>query len=216
MKNIGKKGRFSARAPHTAENVELKPKARKRNELDDSQYLELEELDRLFKHITRKRDRAIFRITYHRGLRAAEVALIQLADWKDRDGLLYVRRLKGSISRDHRLTEEEARALRAYIKDERGTKPGPMFPSRQGRKGISRYMLDKLMKKYCESAAIRLDKAHMHALKHSCGTQLRERGNSADEIQDWLGHRDSGSTDIYMHFSRRRREAAEDRNRDWK
>jgi site-specific recombinase XerD len=55
----------------------------------------------------------------------------------------------------------------------------------------------------------------MHALKHSCGTHLRERGNSADAIQDWLGHRDSKSTDIYMHFSRRRREESTEKNRDW-
>ena len=71
------------------------------------------------------------------------------------------------------------------------------------------------MKSYCRAAGIREDKAHMHALKHSCGTHLRERGNSADAIQDWLGHRDSKSTDIYMHFSRRRREESTEKNRDW-
>jgi site-specific recombinase XerD len=58
-------------------------------------------------------------------------------------------------------------------------------------------------------------KAHMHALKHSCGTHLRERGETAEVIQDWLGHRDPRSTDIYLHFTRRRREEAVERNRDW-
>jgi site-specific recombinase XerD len=47
----------------------------------------------------------------------------------------------------------------------------------------------------------------MHTLKHSCGTHLAEGGCSAQEIQDWLGHRDSKSTDIYMHFSPGRRKA---------
>jgi integrase len=55
----------------------------------------------------------------------------------------------------------------------------------------------------------------MHAWKHTCGTQLRERGNSTDAIQDWLGHRDSKSTDIYMHFSGRLRKESVEKNRDW-
>jgi site-specific recombinase XerD len=71
------------------------------------------------------------------------------------------------------------------------------------------------MKGYCKLAGIERSKAHMHSLKHSCGTHLAERGASAAEIQDWLGHRDSGSTDIYMHFSRRRRSEVVERHRDW-
>jgi type 1 fimbriae regulatory protein FimB/type 1 fimbriae regulatory protein FimE len=56
----------------------------------------------------------------------------------------------------------------------------------------------------------------MHALKHSCGTHLSERGESAETIQDWLGHRAAKSTQVYMHFSQRRRDDAWKRNRDWK
>jgi integrase len=178
-------------------------------------YLEQEEKDRLFRVITSRRDKAIFRIVYHRGLRAHEIGLIQFADWKERDTLLYIRRGKGSISRAHRLVDEEAKALRAYIRQDRGSKPGPMFPSRQGTKGISRFRLNGLMKKYSALAGLRPEKAHMHALKHSCGTHLAEMGNTADIIQDWLGHRDAGSTAIYMHFSKQRRDAAVEKNREW-
>ena len=64
-------------------------------------YLQPEEIQQLFRVIKGKRDRAIFRLVYHRGLRAHEVGLIQLSDFKDRDGLLYVHRGKGSISREH-------------------------------------------------------------------------------------------------------------------
>jgi integrase len=103
--------------------------------------------------------------------------------------VLFLYRGKGSISREHSLVDNELRALRAWIK-ERGTTPGPLFPSRQGSKGISRFQLDKLIKKYCKFAGIKRDKAHFHALKHSCGTHLAERDATADEIQDWLGHRE--------------------------
>jgi site-specific recombinase XerD len=56
----------------------------------------------------------------------------------------------------------------------------------------------------------------MHALKHSCGTILAENGLTADQIQDHLGHRSSHSTDIYMHFSKRRRAELAERLRGWR
>lgn len=222
MKNIGQKRPFLApvgQSPQTVQLAETEPaKAKKtlrRTDLDDSMYLDPDEIAAFFRVVASKRDRAIFRLVYHRGLRAHEVGLLKYSDWRERDAVLYVRRGKGSISRDHTLIREELLALRAWIK-ERGTAPGPMFPSRQGKAGITRSRLDQIMKEYCAAAHIRRDKSHMHAWKHTCGTQLSERGEKADAIQDWLGHRDSKSTDIYMHFSKRRREEALERNQDWR
>ena len=87
-------------------------------------YLETSEIERLFKAIgEHKRDRAIFRLVYHRGLRAHEPGTLQLSDFRERDGVLFVRRGKGSISREHSLIPVELVALRAWIK-ERGTMPG--------------------------------------------------------------------------------------------
>ena len=215
MKFIGKNRSNSSPEPQSTDTVALKKRVRL-SRLDDAKYLNPEEIQALFRVIKSKRDRAIFRLAYHRGLRAHEVGLLQMSDFRDRDGVLFVHRGKGSISREHSLTDEELRVLRAYVRDERGNHPGPLFPSRQGTRGISRFRLDDLMKQYCKLAAIPADRAHMHALKHSCGTHLAERGLSAEEIQDWLGHRDIGSTAIYMHFSRKRRAAIVDKLRDWK
>jgi integrase len=183
--------------------------------LDENKYFDDKEIQRLFSVIKSKRDRAIFRLCYHRGLRAHEIGVLQMEWWRDRDGVLYIHRGKGSVSREHRLTDEECRVLRSWLR-ERGTAPGPLFPSRQGKNGISRKRLDQLIKMYCKLARIAPAKAHMHSLKHSCGTHLAERGAAADEIQDWLGHRESSSTDIYMHFSRKRRAELAERFRDWR
>jgi hypothetical protein len=70
---------------------------------------------------------------------------------------------------------------------ERGTAPGPLFGSRQGRLGISRFRLDQLMKEYCDAAGIRKEKAHMQVLKNSCHTDLAEGGNAADTMRDSVG-----------------------------
>jgi integrase len=211
---MGKFGPVSARVVRSTETVQP-AKRPKSDRLEETKYLEQKEIDALFRVIKTRRDKAIFRLAYHHGLRAHEIGLIQISDYRDRDGVLFIRRGKGSVSREHSLTENELRSLRAYLKADRGAAPGPMFPSRQGKRGITRTRLDQLMKEYCKLAKISPAKAHMHALKHSCGTHLAERGASAEEIQDWLGHRDSGSTQIYLHFSKRRRTEMAERHRDW-
>jgi integrase len=227
-KKTAKKGRKTGRVSPSEETDSLKkprkqakapPRIRRAYTTNpDSSYLTQSEVDALFRVIRTPRDRAIFRLVYHRGLRSSEPGLLQLSDWNERDGLLHVRRGKNSISRDHHLVGVEAAALRAWLK-KRGRDPGPLFPSRQRRAGglgIHRNQLDRLFRNYCHAAGIRPEKAHMHALKHSCGTHLAERGNSADVIQDWLGHRAASSTQVYMHFSQRRRDEAWERNRDWR
>jgi integrase len=241
MKNIGKNARFRPPIQLSVESVTLaaetpkpKKKAFKRTELEENMYLQPEETRAFFDVVESRRDRAIFRILYHYGLRAHEIGVLQMSDYRDRDGMLYIRRGKGSVSREHRLIPEAVKALRGYIKYDRGTMPGPLFPSRKnrtprtaisvqevelaarrGRLGISRFMIFRLMKRYCEAAGIPAEKAHPHAWKHTCGTTMADRGNDTDAIQDWLGHRDSKSTDIYKHFSRSRRDESVEKNRDW-
>ncbi len=221
LKNIGKKGSFTPPVAQSSEIPQPKRKASRRI-LDDSMYLEMIEIQSFFKAIENQADRlkmrlhrAIFRLVYHRGLRVHEVRLLQLSDFRDRDGLLYVHRGKGSISRQHHLIPEELRCLRSYLREVRGLEPGPLFLSRQGRKGISSRRVEQLFAEYCVLARIPKEKAHPHALKHSCGTHLAERGETAETIQDWLGHRDPASTAIYMHFTQRRRGEATERQSDW-
>lgn len=38
-----------------------------------------------------------------------------------------------------------------------------------------------------------------HVLRHTCGTHLAQAGVPIDKIGDWLGHRDSRTTKIYVH-----------------
>src|SRR3954466_2757734 len=113
-------------------------------------YLTSEEIARLFSVITGIRDRAIFRVAYHRGLRASEVGLLQMSDYQPARGRLYVHRVKcgqADTSGEYLLTDAEVKALRPWLK-ERGDDPGSIFISRR-RSPISQQMLDVLMKGYC-------------------------------------------------------------------
>lgn len=152
-------------------------------------------------------------MAYHRGLRASEVGNLKLADYRPTEGRLYVRRLKGSREGEYLLTPVEQRALRAWLKV-RGSQPGPLFLSRNHR-AISRRQLDHLMKHYCRLAGISEDKAHMHALKHSCGTHFLALSGDIMATQDHLGHADLGSTQIYAQFTQRERIATSPAIQSW-
>lgn len=180
-----------------------------RRKKDTVRYLDEDELARLFRVIADPRDLALFELAYHRGLRASEVGLLQLAHLRLAHKRLYVTRLKGGTSGEFLLTDRELKALRAYLKV-RGTAAGPLFLSRNNR-AISRRRLDELMKRYGAAAGVPPEKQHFHCLRHSCGTQLLEHDVAIEEVQDHLGHTDIRNTMIYAKVTNRKRRAKDER-----
>jgi type 1 fimbriae regulatory protein FimB len=221
MRKIRGKRPISTRAGQSTQSDSLKPQRTRRaySLSHDSQYLTASEIKAVFAVMKRSpRETAIFRLMLHRGLRAAEPGLLQLEDWQPRDGVLFVRREKGSESRAHQLLPVEVSALNAWLKI-RGSEPGPLFASRQKRAGglgIHRNQLDRLWRRYCQEAGVMLVKRHLHVLKHTTATTLADRGTPPDLIQDWLSHKSLTSTARYLHPSARRRAEAYALNRDWR
>jgi type 1 fimbriae regulatory protein FimB len=158
-------------------------------------FLTLDETRRLFACITDKRDKAIFLVAYRHGLRASEIGLLRVDDLDLKRLRIMLHRLKGSLSGEHPLQTDEARALKAWLKH-RDTDSPVLFPSRRSLP-ISRQMLDVLMKSYGEEAAIPKDKRHFHVLKHSIATHLLDAGADLRFVQDWLGHSNIQNTVIY-------------------
>jgi type 1 fimbriae regulatory protein FimB/type 1 fimbriae regulatory protein FimE len=225
-KNIGKKRQKQApvgQNTHIDQLVKPPSKRRRRKrgrDLEEEDYLTTAEFERLCAaaHAS-KRDEAIIRVCYCKALRASEVGAIDIRDYDRRNNTLYIRRLKGSRSGEYPLYDREATALRRYVA-ERGDEPGPLFLSRQGARppgphtnggGISRQMLDVLMRKYAAIAGIPQRKRHLHVLKHTRGTQLNDEGVSVLMIQHELGHRDIRNTQKYAHISTPAKKAMFDR-----
>lgn len=176
-------------------------------------WLTIDQVELLFKQIRNPRDRAIFTVAYYRGLRASEVALITLRDWRADAKRLYVHRVKGGLSGEYEVQPPEARAINAWIKD-RGAWDGPLFASERltatGRRGISRQRLDALMRFYASGVEpmLPMDTRHFHVWRHSIAVHLTEAGESLQTIKDWLGHKSITSTQIYAQVTSKGRDAA--------
>ncbi len=206
-KNIGENGVDLAQAEQNSQNVRLKRKAG--NEAPKG--LSPAQLDSFFSVIEDKRDAAMFRVMYTKGLRASEVGLLQMRDWDDRAATLYVHRLKGSRSAPFPMHDRELRAMRAWLRV-RGSAAGPIFISRNHRP-ISRIRIFELTRRYAKLASIPQWLAHPHVFKHSRGSHLLEETGKVHVVQDALGHKNIANTMIYSQVSNRDRNEAVSLNR---
>jgi integrase len=172
-------------------------------------YLTEQEIEAFFRVIRDPRDKALFRVMYHHGLRASEPGKLMLSDYRPGPGRprLRVVRLKGNVTGvEHALVDVELNAMRAWLRV-RGSSPGPLFRSRN-HGPINRRMIWVLMKRYSILAGIPLEKAHPHALKHSCVTHVAKLLNgNLIEIQDHVGHADPRSTMRYLRATQREERA---------
>jgi integrase len=167
-------------------------------------YLTQDELRRLLGVIDSKRDKAIFRVAYHHGLRASEVGMIRVEDADLTQGRIRIIRAKRSLGGEYPMHPSEIKAIKAWRKYRKDNNPW-LFPSQRGTP-ITRFTLDKLMKHYGEKAGIPTDKRHFHVLKHSIATHMLDAGTDIRAVQDWIGHANINNTVVYAQISNRTRD----------
>lgn len=170
-------------------------------------YLTKEEVERFFSVIPERdgRDRLLFDVMYRHGLRRGEAALLRREHVAER---IWITRLKGGVSGEYPIHPNTRRLLWAYI-SARGEDGNPyLFPSRQSGAGpMSESMIYALFRRYAEAAGLPEDRQHPHVLRHSIAVHLMNAGWDAADVQDWLGHRDIGSTMVYAAVTNKRRTA---------
>ena len=171
-------------------------------------HLTVEEVRRLFRAIpsAKIRDRLLFDLIYHYGLRRSEACLLRLENFNLRKNTIDVHRLKGSDSHPYPLFPSTKRLLALYLDHPRGPWTQNLFPSRQ-RVGqpISASLVAHLFREYAKKAGIPSDRQNVHALRHSIAMHMGEGELDGVDMQDWMGHVAWASTKIYMHVSARRR-----------
>ena len=168
-------------------------------------FLTQDEVRRLFAVITGKRDRALFPLAYHHGLRASEVSLLQRDDVHEKQGCIYIPRVKGSLAKTYPLQPEDLRRLRAYLRTREDDSPYLFISNRH--LPLERRLYWDLMQKYGRVADIPKAKRRFHALRHAIAVHLLDAGADVAFVQDRLGHANIQNTMVYMRYTTVTRDA---------
>ena len=169
-------------------------------------YLSKDEVERFFGAIPDEntRDRLLFEVIYRYGLRRREAALIRREHISER---IWITRLKGGVSGEYPIHPTTRRLLWPHL-SERGEAGSPyLFFSRQsGTKPLSPSTIYGLFRRYAEAAELPRERQHPHVLRHSIATHLLDAGWDIADVQDWIGHADIKSTQVYAKVTNKRRE----------
>jgi integrase/recombinase XerD len=165
--------------------------------------LSAEELLRLFAAAVQPKERALLMTTYAGGLRVSEVIRLQVSDIDSQRHMIRVSRGKGDKDRYTLLSQRLLEELRAYWPIERPRLW--LFPGRAGQP-LNHNTAREMFNRAKAQAGI-TKRGSIHILRHSFATHLLEAGVDLRTIQVLLGHTSILTTTIYLHLTRKTRDA---------
>lgn len=158
------------------------------------------------------RDRALLEVLYGMGLRVSEAASLTVGAVAGAD-LVRVSG-KGGRERVVPLRGKAKRALERYLAEGRSELAGPDKPA--GPESTGALWLGKSSRPLRERGIRRVVQARLatfpHALRHSFATHLLEGGADLRVVQELLGHRELGTTQVYTAVTREHLRSAYDRS----
>ena len=147
------------------------------------------------------RDRALLALLYGSGLRVSEACGLRLGDLSLAMDPAILRVLgKGGKERLVPCGGEALRRLKLWIDDERdsrGSETSAVLLSQRGRP-LERSRAWGLVRHWGREAGI-TKRVHPHTLRHSCATHLLAGGGDLRMVQEFLGHADLRTTELYTH-----------------
>jgi len=146
------------------------------------------------------RDKAILELLYSTGMRVGELVTLKLSDVDVWSSTVKVTG-KGSRQRFCYLTDSAVEALERYL-EKRPPKPEALFLNKNLTR-LSAVSVRSIVNKHINKAAIS-KRISPHSIRHSFATIMLSRGCDLRSIQEFLGHKDISTTQIYTHISARR------------
>jgi len=177
-------------------------------------FLNLEQVKKLLNapdttNATGLRDKAIIEALFSTGLRIAELVALNKEQF---DSILNKEDFelgiigKGSYPRIVYFSERALEWLKKYLKT-RGDKEKALFLNYRGRtkeeNRLTSRSIERMIKKYSIKSGIPLFTTP-HTLRHSMATDLLEQGVDLRTIQEFLGHKNIVTTQIYTHVTNKR------------
>ena len=138
--------------------------------------------------------KTILSLTYSVGLRVSEVVNLKIEDIDSKRMIIHIKNAKGRKDRIVPLSQNILQLLREYYKE---YKPINHLFNGQNNLKYSSESCNKIVKQYLGK------EYHIHQLRHSCFTNLLERGVNLRIIQKIAGHSNVKTTEIYTHVSNR-------------
>jgi len=177
-------------------------------------FLKLEQLARLLESpdqttIIGLRDRAILETLFSTGLRVAELAALnrdQLRIKTETHDIETAVIGKGSKIRTVYFSERAVKALRIYLNERKDLDDSLFINYRRGaQKGsmtrrLTVKSIEDIVKKYVKITGLPV-MATPHTLRHSFATDLLNQGVDLRTVQEFLGHSNIATTQIYTHVT---------------
>lgn len=147
-----------------------------------------------------RRDFAVLLLLSRLGLRAGEVAGLQLEDVDWRHGVLLIRG-KGGRYDELPLPDDIGRALVSYLRRRPRCQCRAVFVRVTApRQELNRSTIGWVVRAACDRAG--LPRVGAHRLRHTTATEMLRRGSSLAEIGEVLRHREQKTTAIYAKVDR--------------
>ena len=146
-----------------------------------------------------KRDYAILLLLATYGLRAKEIAALQLDDIDWKQAKLHVPERKGGHSTTYPLTTRVGEAIIDYLKSARPQlEHRDLFLNVRSPCGPITFTCASVRAQvYLKAAGIKVHRPGSHTFRHSCVQRLVDADVSFKVIGDYIGHRRPASTQIY-------------------
>lgn len=176
-------------------------------------FLDLDQIKKLLstpntKTLIGLRDKAILESFFSTGLRIAELVALnreQFTNIKDKKDLELGIIGKGGHPRTIYFSERALTWLKKYL-ETREDKEKALFinykgPKRQAGERLGARAIENLVKKYALIAGCPVTTTP-HIIRHSFATDLLKKGVDIRIVQEFLGHRNIATTQIYTHVTR--------------
>jgi site-specific recombinase XerD len=150
------------------------------------------------------RDKAMIAVFYGCGLRLNEGACLEMNDINQITKVLHVRKGKHYKERFVPVAEKNFEEIKLYMDYARPQllqehKTEAVFIDANKGRPLTKQSLYIRIKKLVKKACIK-KKVGTHTLRHSIATHLLQSGMKLEKIQQFLGHADLDSTQIYTHL----------------
>ncbi len=174
-------------------------------------FLSLEQIEKLLNApdtstIFGLRDRAILETFFSTGMRVGELVTLNREQIKIKspNAFLEISIIgKGGRPRTVYFSERAINWLRKYL-EKRNDKEKALFINYRGKTPSSRLnirSIERIVKKYALLAGLPLNTV-CHTMRHSFATDLLQKGVDLRVVQEFLGHRNIATTQIYTHITK--------------